>query len=173
MATGEQNIFYGPLERLRQTVAATPAFQNLIEAAGSPAEKLTAALARVHIVGLAGDAVADARPYVEIDAGPEFEAYKNSSSGRATSGSLWLLLEADVPEDKRTGYADAARWFYEITGNLIEELLDDSLAIDPPPHNLTVRAVSLFDGPPAREDPKANRGDYYQVILTIQWGLAR
>lgn len=173
MNTDEQNIFYGPLLRLRQTVAATPAFQKLIEASGSPAEKLAAALARVHIVGLPGDAVDAARPYVEIDAGPDFEAYKNSSSGRAMSGTLWLLLEANVPEDKRTGYAAAAKWFYELTGNLIEELLDDATRIDPSPYNLTVRAISLFDGPPAREDPKAKRGDYYQVILTVQWGLGR
>ena len=171
MPTGELNLFYGPIERLRQTVAATPAFQTLIEAAGSPAEKLTAALAAVYPIGLAGSEVDAARPFAEVDAGGEFEVRKHGSNGRVSGGTLWLLIEADVPADKKDGYADAAKWFYEIFGDLISDLLDDSITTDPARYNLAVRSISLPYGPPSREDPKAKRGDYYQGILTVEWGL--
>lgn len=171
MGTDEHNLFYGPIVRLRHMIAATPTFQALIEATGSEADKLAAALEKVHIVGLAGDAVAASRPYVEVDAGAEFTVRKHASNGRLTGGTLWLLIEADVPAEKKPGYLDAAKWFYQIFGNLIEDLLDDSVTTDPTRYNLTVREISLPYGPPAREEPKAKRGDYYQGIMTVEWGL--
>ncbi len=171
MHTDELNFFYGPIERLRHLIAATPTFQLLVGATGSPAEKYNTALESVHEIGLAGADIAPARPYAEVDAGLEFNAQKNSSSSSKNSGTLYLCLEADVPEDKRAGYKDAGKWFYEITGNLIQELLADSLSTDPTPHNLLITGISLSDGPPARTDPTAADGDYYQVFLEIQWGL--
>lgn len=170
MYADEQNVFYGPLVRLQYTIAATPTFQTLIEATGSPAERLTAALAKVHIVGQAGEAAAADRPYAEVDAGADFDIRKHGSNGRRSGGTLWMLIEANVPTAKKAGYHDAAKWFYEIFGNLIQDLLDDAISTEPTPNNLTVRGVSLPYGPPAREDAKAKRGDYYQGILTVEWG---
>ena len=170
MPTDEDNIFYGPLVRLQHTVAATPTFQDLIEATGTPEAKLTAALAKVHIVGLDGPTAVADRPYCEVDAGAEFNVNRHASNGRRTGGTLWMLIEENTPTAKQGSHADAAQWFYEIFGDLISDLLDDSLATDPGPYNLNVRAISLPYGPPSREDPKAKRGDYFQGILTIEWG---
>jgi len=170
MPTDQDNIFYGPVERLRQTVAAAPTFQSLVGATGSPAARLEAALAKIYIVGKAGDTEESDRPYAEIDAGADFARTKHASNGHRTGGSLWLLIEANVPAAKTAGYTDAAKWFYQIFGDLILDLFDASAATDPTPYNLNIRSISLPYGPPAREDPKAKRGDYFQGIMTVEWG---
>ena len=166
MANDTTNLLWGPIENLRTLIATAATYQTLVGATGSPAEKLAAAKATIYAPGI-DSGIPAARPFSAIDVGQNWSITKAAEHEYVRSGSLFWLLEADVPEGSEA-IAAAADWFYTQAGDIVE----DMLALGGIGGYLSTTGFALVDGP-SRSGPEISEaeGDFYQIVLSVAWGL--
>jgi len=165
----DTDILFGPLENLRDLVAASTAFRTLVGA-----EDAAAAKGSIYIPGLAAG-VAAARPFAVVDQGEE---WNRDASGRA-GGSLFLLFEIDVAaaqDDDTSAQMEAAHRAFMVTvGTILDQMIDASVA-DTAGALLHLRTkspcYSLLDGPNRTDKAdRASAGDFYQAVFQVYWGI--
>jgi len=162
-ATGPLSL---PLENLRTLLANSATFKTWVGAAD-----VTAAKDRIYLAGVAGTAYT--RPYAVVmqagAGGLERVAEADGAAKRfIASGRLLLALEDDVPSDYQSSYADAELDFTNTIGAIISEME----ALAGTSGFLAVKHIAIHSGPARSDaDEKSSTGDYYQIVLEVEWGI--
>lgn len=153
-----------PLATLRAMIAATTSFQSWIGATGTDAERLAAALERVHLLVSPADAP---RPFAMIDFGDswarERDRVQSARTFQLLPGSsllVWFQADAVAGLDE----PDATIDFCNSLGAVWESIERDAAAIGKSAVNLISFAV-----PPVRveEEKRSTAGDYFECALLL------
>lgn len=158
LSTGRENPLYGPLEGIRELLAASPTFQTLVGAAN-------ATEARAHIYLAEIDSPRDKRPFGLVDHGDEWNANRSSAANtyRAT-GEVMVEIEADVPADHTTA-AQTRQWMLQLIGDILADLL----RLANTGQYLTIDTASVFEAVRADELEISGQGDFVLAILRLTW----
>lgn len=159
-------VLAAPLETLRRMVAASATFQSWTSSANA-----TEAKTHVHLVAIT-DASA-ARPFAIVRYAEDADHREDASAWGATQlfidqGSIELGFEADVADGDADSHEDAELAFVNDIGQIMEDVNDIAGTDD----YLILRGWEVVRGP-ARAHPSEehSEGDYYQILLTVEYGL--
>jgi len=173
MATGTANFCRGPVERLKNLIAASDTFQTLV-GADNAADAEDYVYSPVAPIDSAGK---DQRPFALIWHQPTQEIERDGSSVDI-SGRLGMTIAADIPADKQgndpTSHAAAETWFQELVGNILQEMLD--LTITPAAGTTVLSVTGLrMRSDFFRDDfsDQAVQGQFYEVTYDVMYSSVR
>lgn len=162
MSSDTTNIIWGPVENLRTLIASSASFRTLVGAADAAAAK-----AHIYCPSIPAESVLSARPFAMIDQGSAWQVNRISEIASRYSGSLFMLLEADVNTTTYPTDEAAAKWFYKLAGDIINEML----ALAGADGQLNVTDVTVRDGPSRiSKVDQQEMGDFFQVVFELTWG---
>lgn len=167
-----QNIFWGPLENLRDLVARSNTWQTWIGAEGTESERIAIAKTHIHIPRIHVAAGSDpnaaakaARPFAIIDMGEDWSE-TNTASGDSylPGGNLFLSFEADAVGDT----AEAAHKSFMVNaGNVIRDMETGQGE-----GRFIMASAQLIDGPhPPGEEESIGEGAFYFAVYQIERGI--
>ena len=151
-----------PLKYMRDTLAASATFQTLVSALNA-----TEALDSIFYVST----TTTTPPFAVVDwsaSGPIADWDQDSYGARnrfEQTGSLEVILQAAVSSSTDAQESDEAITFGNTVGAIVDELLE--LAGQAAYLDITrVQAGPLMR---PRQEEIASAGDFYQVVLTVEW----
>lgn len=163
------------LENMRSLLAVSATFQTLRNAANA-----TDAKVGIHLVSLPEpvdghvytlEELQAYRPFALIDFPDDGESFNSSRIAETAyqdSGRLVMMLEAEVPDALAKRPADAKIWFLNQVGAILTEMM----AYSGDAGYLTVHTFRILRGPErSRDDVLSAEGDFFQVLLEIEWGV--
>jgi|GEM_PF-5329515 len=163
---------FGPIARLRDLLSRTETLQSLVGATGDAAERQAAAAASVYYPAIHASDVADARPFVLIMGAAETRGEAVGLDTFQPGGQIVFGLEVDVPEslqaNNTAAFAAAQRWFDELLGDLVADLLGAAVGGD----DLMLSGYRVPEAP-QRSDPtqQTDEGDFFRAFIEIDWGV--
>lgn len=182
MSEASDNILWGPIENLKTLIASCNSFQALCgigfgvapfgEGGFGDAAAVTEAKAHVYCPAIAQADIISARPLALVIGSTDWHGRRKGAGTYGTGGRLAVAFEATVPEahagEETAKYAAAEQWFVSLIGDIIAEMAE----IAEMDGYLSLRGVSA--DLPQRSDPanKKIRGDYYFVVVNLEWGVA-
>ena len=164
------NIFWGPLELLRNLVAASSTFQTWVGAEDAAAAKASIYLVSVPEVSEEDywTTLASAQPYCILDTGDGYGLHKTAENCFRVDGDMVLAFCDAVASENADDPEAAQKAFMLQVGNTI----DDMAALAGTPGYLVVADFDIVESPQRSSPEERNElGDIYWTVLQITRGL--